>query len=271
MLWKGRPTLPFLYFWDELPESLSINAFQMNRMKISIIGYGKMGKEIAHMAKQRGHDISLIIDQENQSDLGQKKLQTTDVAIEFTTPEAAPQNILACFKAGIPVVSGTTGWHTELVRIQNECVRGNHAFFYAPNFSIGMNLFFKINEMVGIWMNQLEAYDVRVTETHHTQKMDKPSGTAVALAQDLVRVLDRKNNWKSNPENEWKMEDIPVYSKRTGSIPGTHVITWDSPVDLIELKHEAKNRTGFALGALLAAEYLQNRKGVFGMKDLLGF
>ena len=240
-------------------------------MNIAIIGHGKMGKEVETMAPDRNHTIAVIVDRGNLKDLNKATLQAADVAIEFTTPEAAPKNILACFDAGIPVVSGTTGWETELERIRALCRKGNHAFFHAPNFSIGVNFFFKINEMVGMWMNQLEAYDVTVSEIHHTQKIDRPSGTALALVHDLIRVLDRKTGWILDPKNEQISENIQVHTERTGSIPGTHVVSWDSAVDTIELKHESKNRKGFALGALLAAEFLHRRTGVFGMKDLLGF
>ena len=240
-------------------------------MKIAIIGYGKMGHEIEQMALQRGHEIALIIDRDNLNDLGPENLRSSDVAIEFTTPKAAPSNIRSCLNAGIPVVSGTTGWDDEMDKISKDCEKGDHAFFYAPNFSIGVNLFFRINEMVGLWMNQLEAYEVRISETHHQHKVDKPSGTAAAIARDLVAVLERKDRWISDPPGEWDPGAIPVFSERHGSVPGTHVVRWDSAVDAIELKHESKNRKGFALGALLAAEYIRNRKGVYGMKDLLGF
>ena len=238
-------------------------------MKIVLIGYGKMGKEIEKVARERGHDIHLIIDIGNRHDLTPEKLAGANIAIEFTGPQAAYDNIIACFDAALPVVSGSTGWLDRMDELKEHCHRTDQAFFYASNYSLGVNILFHLNRVLARIMKRYPQYDITLEETHHTQKMDAPSGTAITLAEDILREIDpRKKQWVNRPAST--REELSILSHRRDSIPGIHTIRYESEMDTLELTHSAKNRRGFALGAVLAAEFLQGRKGCYGMNDLLG-
>lgn len=238
-------------------------------MKIAIIGYGKMGKTIATLAREAGDEIILIIGPENPEDLRPDRLQQADVAIEFTRPETAAENIRACIEAGLPVVSGTTAWLEQKPEVDRFCRENGGAFFYASNFSIGVNIFFAVNRHLARLMNEHPHYQVLMEEIHHTAKLDAPSGTAITLAEDIIRELDRKESWvndeSSNPE------EIPIISRRIDPKAGTHMVHYRSYIDTISIVHEAHTREGFARGALSAARWLIGKRGVFGMQDMLGF
>ena len=237
-------------------------------MKIAILGYGKMGKVIEEIALQRGHSIELKINQTNL-DFDLELLSECDVAIEFSAPESAVKNINKCFEANVPVVVGTTGWYAEFNAVQERCVSENKGLLYATNFSVGVNIFYEINKKLAALMDANSQYDVNVKEIHHLQKLDAPSGTAISIAEGIIENLDRKESWKNDLivlENELAVESI-----RTEDVPGTHVVKYESDIDFVEIKHEAKNRNGFAFGAVLAAEYIRGKKGVFTMKDVLSF
>ena len=236
-------------------------------MKIALIGYGKMGKTIENIAVQRGHEIVLRLDVNNTEDF--KRLGEADIAIEFTRPESAFENIKQCIAAKVPVVSGTTGWLDLYQTVSQLCLQNDSAFFYASNYSIGVNIFFEINRQLALMMNNYPMYDVRMEETHHTQKLDAPSGTAITLANSILENVSRKTKWTCNTEGS--AEAINITAKRIDPAPGTHVVTYDSAIDTIEIAHTAHSREGFATGAVLAAEWLLGKKGVFSMKDMLGF
>lgn len=236
-------------------------------MKIALIGYGKMGKEIEKIAVSRGHEIGLIIDINNQADLTVENLKKCDVAIEFTIPDSAIKNYMTCFEAGVPVVSGTTGWLSKKEEVYQKCKETDGTFFYGSNFSIGVNLFFELNKKLASLMANQQEYDVEMTEVHHTQKLDAPSGTAISLAEDIVEILPGKEKWV-NDQKPGKNE-INIKSERRGEVPGIHSVKYDSDVDFIEITHSAKSRKGFALGAVLAAEFSNKNKGILSMKDLL--
>lgn len=238
-------------------------------MKIALIGYGKMGKEIEKIAIDRGHEILYKFDIKNESDFIVENLKEVDVAIEFTQPSSAYKNYLKCFDANIPVVSGTTGWIDNLPDIKSKCEGGKQTFFYASNFSLGVNLFFKLNKSLSQLMNKVEAYDVEISETHHTEKKDAPSGTAITLAEDIISNLNKKQTWvKENAVND---TELAIRSFREDKVPGLHTIKYESDVDYIEITHSAKSRKGFALGAVLAAELTQTKSGFLSMDDLLDF
>lgn len=238
-------------------------------MKIALIGYGKMGKEIEKVALERGHEIVSKIDFNSSDSFDDDSFKAADVAIEFTMPESAYNNYLKCFESNIPVVSGTTGWLDKLDDIKQKCEKEGQTFFYASNFSVGVNIFFEINRQLARIMNKMEEYDVSMEEVHHTQKLDAPSGTAITLAEDIINEIDRKTKWVNEPAKN--REELSIISKREGAVPGIHTIKYDSEVDEIVIHHSAKSRKGFALGAVLAAEFTQNNKGFLGMKDLLKF
>ena len=235
-------------------------------MNIALIGYGKMGKEIEKIAIDRGHNIELIIDIDNQNDLIKDKLSKVDVAIEFSRPENAVDNYIKCFENKVPVVSGTTGWLDNLSKVKDICNENNTAFFYASNFSLGVNLFFELNKKLSNLMNPFD-YKVKMTEIHHTRKLDAPSGTAITLAEDIIDNIDNLSIWKNTEDvNDG---ELPIQSIREGDVPGTHEVVYDSEIDTLTIRHEAKNRKGFALGAVLAAEFVKGKTGVYGMNDLL--
>lgn len=237
-------------------------------MKIALIGYGKMGKTIEQLAIKQGHEIALIIDKNNQKEFTAENLQKADVAIEFTQPMSAFENILTCFQAGIPVVSGTTGWDKHMANARNMCADNEGTLLHSSNFSIGVNLFFAINKQLAKLMDQHAQYGVLIEETHHLEKKDAPSGTAITLANDILSAVNRKTEWINDvPEDE---EQLSIVSKRVDSVPGTHQVSYASKIDTIDIKHTAHSRDGFALGAILAAEFIQNRKGCFDMSDVLG-
>lgn len=236
-------------------------------MNIALIGYGKMGKEIEKIAIERGHSIVLTIDINNPQDLTEVNLKKADVAIEFTTPTTACNNYISCFNAGTPVVSGTTGWLDRFDEITKLCNEKQGGFFYASNYSLGVNIFFELNRKLAAIMNNFPSYDVCVEEAHHNQKLDAPSGTAISIAKDILANIERKKSWRLN---EFKSTDeLQVVSKRLGTVPGTHVVEYDSPDDTIEIRHSAKSRRALAFGAVIAAEFLKGKQGVFSMKDLL--
>lgn len=235
-------------------------------MKIALIGYGKMGKEIEQIAINRGHQIGLIIDQNNQNDLSIENLKDIDVAIEFTNPDSAFANYQKCFEANVPVVSGTTGWLNQLNSIKESCNNGQ-GFFYASNFSLGVNLFFELNKKLAQLMAPFSDYNVDMEEIHHIHKLDSPSGTALTLAEGILENHPKKEKWIE--ATSMKENELSILAKRHGAVPGTHSITWHSEVDEIKIQHHAYSRKGFALGAVLAAEFMPKRTGFYGMKDLL--
>lgn len=236
-------------------------------MNIAIIGYGRMGHEIEAIALQRGHNVILTIDKNNMHELDGQKLSEADVAIEFTFPESAIQNYLKCFAAGVPVVSGTTGWLEQLPKVITACEKGNTGFFYASNFSLGVNLFFELNKRLAQMMAPFADYAVRMNEIHHTKKLDTPSGTAITLAEGIISNNPRFDRWvNAITENP---NELSVTSERIGDVPGTHEIFYRSEVDEITIRHEAFSRKGFALGAVVAAEFMNGKKGFYSMADLL--
>ncbi len=236
-------------------------------MKIALIGYGKMGKAIEGIAVEKGHAIVLKIDKDNSNELTPDNLKKADVAIEFTGPETALNNILTCIDAGIPVISGSTGWILDLPKAESHCKQKNGTFLYASNFSIGVNIFFELNKKLAAMMANQPAYSVSIEEIHHTEKKDAPSGTAITLAEQAIKELPGKSSWvNSSPAKD---NELYIESKRIDPAPGTHSVKYSSGVDDIEIVHTAHNRLGFAGGAVLAAEFLQGKKGVFSMKDVL--
>jgi len=248
-------------------------------MKIALLGYGKMGKMIEKIATDRQHQIVLTIDHDNLDDLTVENLQKADVAIEFSTPDTVLGNIKKCFEAGVPIVVGTTGWYGQLQQIKDSCLDSNNALIYASNFSVGVNVFFHLNEVLAKLMNKYPYYDVQVEEIHHTQKLDSPSGTAMTIAEGIIDNLDTKNEWvntldkndNSDILDQLKPDQLLIESLRIDSVPGTHTVIYDSEIDTIEFKHTAHNRSGFALGAVLAAEWIQGKKGFFTAKDMFNF
>ena len=236
-------------------------------MKIAIIGYGKMGKEIEKIAVSRGHEVNMIIDIGNQQDLTTENLKKCDVAIEFTVPESAVKNYYTCFEAGIPVVSGTTGWLSKKEEVYRKCMENSGTFFYGSNFSIGANIFFELNRKLAELMAAHHEYNVEMLEVHHVHKLDAPSGTGISLAEDIIGIIPGKSAWVNNREPA--ENEINIKSERYGEVSGTHTIKYESEIDCIEITHSAKNRKGLALGAVLAAEYCIDRSGILTMKELL--
>jgi len=238
-------------------------------MNIALIGYGRMGHEIESIAINRGHTLKLVVDKDNKSDLNEAKTKGIDVAIEFTTPETAFENVIKCLKMKIPVVCGTTGWLRDYDKAVSVCIENGISFIHSSNFSIGVNILFRLNSLLAKQMSHYSNYRPFIEEIHHVKKIDAPSGTAIMLAKGIAQQHPEYNGWGF--ENDRKDKQIPVRSVREGMIPGTHTIVWDSEIDTISLKHEAKSRKGLALGAVVAAEYIHTRKGIFTMDDVLGF
>jgi len=236
-------------------------------MKIALVGYGKMGKAIEENALQKGHDIVLKIDIDNQHDLTASNLSKADAAIEFTGPHSAFDNIMKCIAAGIPVVSGSTGWLEKYDIVKQNCESLNGAFLYSSNFSIGVNIFFEVNKRLAELMSSHPDYDITMTEIHHTQKKDAPSGTAISLAEQIIERVPRKKIWVNHISDD--LNELEIISERIDPAPGTHKIKYQSSIDEIEIIHTAHNRKGFALGAVLAAEFIRGKKGIFTMKDVL--
>lgn len=236
-------------------------------MKIALLGYGKMGKTIEQIALQRNHEISYRIDVQNISDLQLLSKKNTDVAIEFTSPHSAYANVRFCVDQQIPVVCGTTGWLDKKNEIEQACLKQKSAFFYASNYSIGVNIFFQINEILAKMMNNYPDFDVQMEEIHHTQKLDKPSGTAVTLAEGIMKNIFRKTEWALSPSIDSKQ--LEINALREENVFGIHSVNYTSAIDTIEIKHTAHSRQGFATGAVLAAEFLAGKTGIFGMNDLL--
>ncbi|MDE6018054.1 MAG: 4-hydroxy-tetrahydrodipicolinate reductase [Muribaculaceae bacterium] len=268
-------------------------------MKIAIIGYGKMGHMIERIARERGHEISVIIDADNLADIDSKAFRKSDVAIEFSRPDTAVNNLLRCFSAGVPVVCGTTGWLDSLDAVKSVCESGKGAMLYSSNFSIGVNIFEAVSRYLAGIMNSYPQYTPSMEEVHHIHKLDHPSGTAITIAEELIAVSNKVDGWKETPEYEEISEnsenDQPtadnsktlfISHRREGEVPGIHTVMWDSPQDTITISHSAKSREGFALGAVLAAEWLAEKckkfsvgplkigsgqTGFFTMKDMLKF
>jgi 4-hydroxy-tetrahydrodipicolinate reductase len=238
-------------------------------MKIAIIGYGRMGKMIEEAAVEKGHTIGLIIDVNNQADLTAQNIADHNVAIEFTTPSSAWHNISVCFDADTPVVSGTTGWHDRMPEIKERCLRENKTLLYSSNFSIGVNILFHINRQLARLINPFDQYKPRIEEIHHTKKLDAPSGTAISLAQGVIDEINRLQKWKlaETVDNQ----TLPVKAIRADDITGIHEVIYESDIDILSIRHSAKNRKGFALGTIMAAEFIMNKRGFFTMEDVLGF
>ncbi len=238
------------------------------KLHIALIGYGKMGRTIEKLALARNHVINAVIDNEMQWETEGKHLKNCDVAIEFTTPSAAPENIKKCFEYHLPVITGTTGWLNEFPAIESLCKKEKQTLFYASNFSIGVNFFFELNRYLAGMLSDMAGYRPRITETHHMQKLDAPSGTAISLARDIIEARNGLSKW-GNADESLPEEALPIKAYRMENVTGTHIVSYESVIDSIEIKHTAHDRSGFAEGALLAAEWVQGKRGVFTMKDLL--
>tara|TARA_R110002072_G_scaffold1587_1_gene13223 strand:+ start:17146 stop:17847 length:702 start_codon:yes stop_codon:yes gene_type:complete len=231
-------------------------------MKIALLGYGKMGKTIERLASGKGHTVVF----KSSSNSSEGDIELADVAIEFSTPETAVANLKKCFELNIPVVSGTTGWLEHYDEIIKLCEQRNGSFLYASNFSVGVNLFFNLNRYLAKLMQPWDEYKVSIEEIHHTEKKDAPSGTAITIAEGIIENSAKKT-WNLDAKSE---EEINIVAKRIADVKGTHIVSYDSEIDKIEIKHEAHSRDGFAIGAIIAAQWLQNKKGVHTMKDVLG-
>ena len=238
-------------------------------MKIAIIGYGKMGHEIEKICRERGHEIVSIIDIGDENKFDSSEFKSAEVAIEFSSPKSAIQNYRRAFAANVPVVSGTTGWLDNIDEVKQACEKDGKTFFYASNYSVGVNILFAVNKYLAKIMNDFPAYNVHIDETHHIHKLDAPSGTALTLAEGVMESVDRKKQWKLDEQPS--DEDLRINSYRKDEVPGIHTVTYESEVDTIQITHDAKSRKGFALGAVIAAEFTANKKGFLGMKDLLPF
>ena len=233
-------------------------------MKIVLFGYGKMGKEVEKIALERGHELILRIEKNEKYDISE-----ADVAIDFSVPSAAFNNITSCLKKNIPVISGTTGWLEDYEKAVTICKKNNGSFIYASNFSIGVNLFFELNDKLSRIMNSNNNYTPSIEEIHHTKKLDAPSGTAITIAEQTIKNSSIKEWCLQTNRAKVDKEIIPISSKRIKDVPGTHIVAYKSEIDSIEIKHTAHNRKGFALGAIIAAEWLINKNGVYTMKDVL--
>ena len=236
-------------------------------MKIALIGYGKMGKAIEDIAVNRGHEIVLKIDEYNLSDFNKKNITTANVAIEFTGPHSAYDNVKKALEFDVPLVCGSTGWLEKLDKIEKLCTQRKGSFIYASNFSVGVNIFFEVNKRLAALMALQKDYEVQVTEIHHTQKKDAPSGTAITIAEQILDNLKRKKSWVNHISDN--VSELEIISERIDPAPGIHKVKYSSAVDDIEIIHTAHGRQGFALGAVLAAEFIKDKKGIFSMKDVL--
>lgn len=236
-------------------------------MKIALIGYGKMGKAIENIALERGHTVPLAISSSNLDDLTIENLKNCDVAIEFSRPESAKHNILKCFEAGTPVAVGTTGWYHDYEEVLQQAVQSNGCLLATTNFSIGVNIFFAVNEQLAKLMANRSDYAAEIQEIHHTEKLDSPSGTAITLAKAAIQDSNTYSSWVN--ESTENKEELEIISYREAGVPGTHEVIYDSEIDKISIKHEAKSRKGFALGSVLAAEFIYKKTGIFSMKDVL--
>lgn len=245
-------------------------------MKIAILGYGKMGRIIEEFASERGHEVVLKVNIDNLDDLNVPNLRNADVAIDFSTPDSVLSNINTCFDAGVPIVVGTTGWYGRLQEVKDQCIEGNNTLLYGSNFSVGVNVFFFVNKVLAKIMNRYPQYEVQVDEIHHTEKLDSPSGTAMSIAEGILGELDRKSEWVneligSGEELITKPDQLLIESHRIEDVPGTHTVIYSSEVDEIEFKHAAHSRAGFALGAVLAAEWVHDKTGFFNITDMFDF
>lgn len=241
-------------------------------MRVAIIGYGKMGHIIESILKERGHDVALIIDIDNASDLCAEKCADIDVAIEFSAPDAAFANVRKCLEMGLPVVCGTTAWGERMAEAKELCEANNGAFFYSSNYSVGVNVMFALSRQLAKIMNTIGGYKVSMEETHHIHKKDAPSGTAITLAEGILSEIPTIKNWTLiEGEGSVAEDSLPIVSFREGEVPGIHTVRYESEADVITLTHDAKSRAGFALGAVLAAEFIVGKKGCFTMSDLFKF
>lgn len=240
-------------------------------MNILLLGYGKMGKIIGELAESRGHHIAAKINIDNRQELENLDKDSIDVAIEFSQPDAAFENISWAIKKGIPVVSGTTGWLDRIPEVEKLTQDNDTAFFYASNFSVGVNIFFKVNKFLAGLMQDQKDYSVSLEEIHHTEKKDAPSGTAITLAEGIINGIPRVQNWKMSDDGDITEQSVPITSKRIDPAPGTHIIRYQSEIDDIEISHTAHSRKGFALGAVLVSEWIKNKKGILTMDDFLSF
>lgn len=236
-------------------------------MKIALIGYGKMGKAIEKIAMARGHEITVRIDKDNQEDFESPEFAASDVAIEFTTPATAYANYLRSFSRGVPVVSGSTGWLAEMPKVKAMCDRGEATFFWTSNFSLGVNIFFALNRYLAAMMEGFPQYRPSMTEIHHIHKLDHPSGTAITLAEGIMAKDDAIKAWSE--AGDTPAATVHIEALREGEVPGTHIITWESDVDSITIEHKAKSREGFALGAVVAAEWTAGKKGFLTMDEMM--
>lgn len=235
-------------------------------MNIALIGYGKMGKIIESIAVRRGHHIALKISSTNRHDFNEDNLKSIDAAIEFTHPGAAYDNVIFLLKNNIPTICGTTGWNNKLPEVQKFCLENNGALLCASNFSLGVNIFFEMNQQLAKIMNHYKDYEVSIEETHHTQKKDAPSGTAITIAEQIIQNIDSKQSWSLTPQSP---EELKVVAYREEDVPGTHKVIYHSAIDDLTLTHIAHSREGFALGAVVAAEFIAGKKGIFSMQDVL--
>lgn len=238
-------------------------------MKIALVGYGKMGKTIEKIALKRGHEIVSVIDIDNRQEFDSENFKSADVVIEFTTPQSVMANLDEIFKKKIPVVCGTTGWTEQAEKVKDLVKANDLSMFWSSNFSLGVNIFMAINKYLAKIMNQFPTYNIEMTEVHHTQKLDAPSGTAITLAEGILKNIDRKTTWSK--ETQETNSEIAIKSIREGQTPGIHTIRYEGPEDSIEITHDAKSREGFALGAVVAAEFIKDKKGFLGMEDMLKF
>src|SRR5690606_38672950 len=245
-------------------------------MNIALIGYGKMVQIIEKITIDRNHEIVLIIDENNRDQITVNDLQQADIAIDFSTPNSVLENINLCLEANVPLIVGTTGWYEHLEDVKEKCVASNNSLLYGSNYSIGVNVFFHINKLLAKAMSPYKQYEVQVEEIHHTQKLDAPSGTAITIAEGILENLDSKVNWINNvvgesEENVPKNNELLIESHRLEDVPGTHTVLYSSEVDQIEFKHTAHSRSGFALGAVIAAEWLADNPGFHNVKDMFRF